>query len=247
MPFSRRYEDFNQAEAYAIVAEVRRMREANGEQTVGRKVGFTNKARWHAMGLESPMWNYVYDRTIVDGTLVAVDYPLQSIAEPRIEPEIVLHLCRAPELSMSDRELLSCIDWIAPSFEIVSSVFPNWVFSAADATAAFGLHAGLVLGAKLDVDQTCTGLTNKLSRFGVKLKCGPETRTGNAIDILGGPLPVLRFLMEEIARFPDSLPLRRGELVATGTLTEAMPVAAGTNCSTCFSGIDLRPLQIQFL
>ena len=41
-PFSRRYEDFDLTDAYAVVSEVRRLREETGERPVGRKVGFTN-------------------------------------------------------------------------------------------------------------------------------------------------------------------------------------------------------------
>lgn len=108
-PFSRRYENFDLVEAYAIVAEVRHLREAKGERPVGRKVGFRNRTVWNNLGIASPMWNYVYDRTVVDGSSVTAAVRLKCLPEPRIEPEIVLHLCAEPSLPMSDRELLCSI------------------------------------------------------------------------------------------------------------------------------------------
>jgi 2-oxo-3-hexenedioate decarboxylase len=39
-------------------------------------------------------------------------------------------------------------------------------------------------------------------------------------------------------------PLRAGELVTTGTLTRAFPVAAGERWSTTLSGIDLPGLAV---
>jgi hypothetical protein len=42
----------------------------------------------------------------------------------------------------------------------------------------------------------------------------------------------LHFLVDELARYPTMEPLGRGELVTTGTLTEAMPIAAGQSWST---------------
>ena len=41
------------------------------------------------------------------------------------------------------------------------------------------------------------------------------------------------------------LDLRAGETVTTGTLTEAMPIAAGETWSTELSGIEVRGLQLR--
>lgn len=247
VPFSRRYAGFDLVEAYSIVDAVRQLRERTGQRAIGRKVGFTNKAVWGSLGLASPIWNYVYDCSIVDGSSATADFALKGLPEARIEPEVVLHLCAEPETHMSDQELLACVDWIAPAFEIVSSIFPGWEFSAADATAAFGLHAGLVLGAKLRVDSMGANAMSSLSRFGVQLKCDADSIRGRAHDILGGPLSTLRYLIDDIARYPECETLRSGELVATGTLTKAMPAQPGATWNASFSGIGLQPVRVTFM
>lgn len=40
-PFSRRYQNFELAEAYDVVARVGSLRRGRGEKSIGRKIGFT--------------------------------------------------------------------------------------------------------------------------------------------------------------------------------------------------------------
>ena len=64
------------------------------------------------------------------------------------------------------------------------------------------------------------------------------SRQGHARDVLGGPLYALRFLVDELDRYSVCEPLRAGELVTTGTLTEAMPAQVGETWRARFQGID---------
>ncbi|MFK4980083.1 hypothetical protein ACI39V_28375, partial [Klebsiella pneumoniae] len=66
-----------------------------------------------------------------------------------------------------------------------------------------------------------------------------KTCEGQASNVLGGPLHALAFLVREIDRFGYPDPLRAGELVTTGTLTEAPPIAAGETWTAAFDGIPL--------
>ena len=67
-----------------------------------------------------------------------------------------------------------------------------------------------------------------LSNFTIGLAGGGGvTVRGHASNVLGGPLKALQFLIDELARLPNCEPLEAGELVTTGTLTEAMPARAG--------------------
>ena len=121
---SGRYPDLDFAEAYAVAARIRDLRQARGERPVGRKIGFTNTTIWERYGVTGPMWNFVYDSTVHDLADVPA-FDLTGLPEPRIEPEIVLHLAEAPDPGMDERALLGCIDWIAHGFEIVQSVYPE--------------------------------------------------------------------------------------------------------------------------
>jgi 2-oxo-3-hexenedioate decarboxylase len=213
---------------------------------VGRKIGFTNRAAWSGYGISGPIWNYMFDRTVRDLAGNQGQFSLTSFPEPRIEPEIVVHLATAPQVGMTEEELICCIDWVAHGFEIVHSVFPNWEFTAADAVAAYGVHSALLLGDRHVISHEITKWREELSSFTVDLiRVDGVTRSGHARNVLGGPLKALRFLVQELARYPTSQPLGGEEMVTTGTLTEAMPVAADESWSTRLSGIEIRGVQLQ--
>src|SRR5271166_5916824 len=91
-PFSSRLSSFNLDDAYHVTVAVRKMREARGELSVGRKIGFTNPTVW----TYAPMWGYVYNRTVHNLAEIGVTFSLMDLAEPRIEPEIVFRLAVAP-------------------------------------------------------------------------------------------------------------------------------------------------------
>jgi 2-oxo-3-hexenedioate decarboxylase len=148
---------------------------------------------------------------------------------------------------MSEDELLGCVDWIAHGFEIVHSIFPHWTFTAADAVAAYGVHGALLLGGKHSISDRRGEWATALSSFTVDLvRDDGISRRGHATHVLGGPLKALRFLVNELVRYPACEPLRPGELVTTGTLTEAMPAVGGQTWSTRLTGIDVQGLRLRF-
>lgn len=237
----------NLADAEALQTSISIARLARGERQVGYKIGFTNRSIWPLYGVVHPIWAPVWDTTLIRAGAAPVALDAARFAEPRIEPEIVLHLARAPTPEMDTEDLLGCIDWIAEGFELVHSIFPGWAFTAADAAAAHGVHGALLLGDRRAIGgdrmlwgRALTGFTVELVRDdGVSVR-------GHARNVLGGPVEALRFLVQELARHPASLPLAAGELVTTGTLTEAMPAVPGEAWTVRFDGIDLGGARIAF-
>jgi 2-oxo-3-hexenedioate decarboxylase len=68
---------------------------------------------------------------------------------------------------------------------------------------------------------------------------------GNSANVLGGgPLAALSHLLEVLASDPDAPPLGAGEIVTTGTLTRALPVAAGEHWRAEAVGLGLPPAEV---
>ena len=189
----------------------------------------------------------MFDKTVSD--LAAIDevFNLASLPEPRIEPEIVLHIARAPQMGVSEYELIHCIDWLAHGFEIVYSIFPDWIFAVEDAVAAYGVQGALLLGTRHPVSSDPAKWHEMLSNFTIELTGtdGKPVRGCGRNVLGGGPLRALRFLMEELVRFPACEPLRPGKLVTTGTLTSAMPAISGQTWATKLAGIDVGGLSLR--
>jgi 2-keto-4-pentenoate hydratase len=245
--FSSRYSGFDLPEAYAVARQIRELRRTRGATPVGRKIGFTNKEVWKGHGLSGPIWSHVYDNTVHQLETFAGTVVLPNLPEMRIEPEIVFCFSADPATSMSDQELLSCVEWLAHGFEIVFSMFPNWSFTAGDAVAAFGVHAMLLLGKPCAVNRPSWEVAEALQSFSIELSGSDGTvRQGGGAKVLGSPLEAIRFLVTELERNAGRDPLRAGEIVTTGTLTEAMPLATGQHWCTSLRGIELPGLHVSF-
>lgn len=228
--------------AYRIAHEISALREARGERWLGRKIGFTNRTIWPIYGVSGPIWGPVWDTTlheIGDGL-----HTLPPVPEPRLEPEIAFGLKSSPRAGMSETELAKCIDWVSHGFEIVFSPFPGWRFSGADCAAAFGLHGGLYLGPRLPVTQA---IIDQLPNFRIALE-GPDGKrlTGCGSDVLDGPLQALGYLLDALVTDPGARPVGEGEIVTTGTLTDAVPLIPGDRWTTRIDGIDLPGATIAF-
>jgi 2-keto-4-pentenoate hydratase len=233
-------------DAYRVTPLVRQMYEARGARATGRKIGFTNRTIWAQYDVYAPIWGHVFDRTVHDLADVET-LPLAPFSEPRIEPEIVFGLAAAPSAEMDETALLSCIGWVALGFEIVQSIFPGWKFSAADTVAANGLHGALLIGPRRPPLPDVAEWQRQLSEFAIDLSCdGRLVDRGHAANVLGGPLSALRHLGGLLASDSHNPPLASGEIVTTGTLTKAMPVASGEVWTAAPAGIPLAAIRLGF-
>ena len=244
LPFSTRYPAFSLNYAYRVAALAHNMRVAQGYKPLGRKIGFTNRRMWDEYGVHAPIWGYVYDRTMQN---LVMPLPLGSYTEPKIEPEIICGFAIAPSPGMDDTALLSCVAWVAHGFEIVQSIFPDWKFAAADTVVANAMHAALLVGQRHDVGSRAGEWLDTLASFDIELYCdGQLMDRGHASNVLGGPLSAVRHLVELLSCDPNDPPLAAGEIVATGTLTRALPVKAGETWTTKLKGIGLEGISLRF-
>jgi 2-oxo-3-hexenedioate decarboxylase len=244
-PFSDRYPNLTPEAGYRAAHALHRHRLAQGWRPVGRKIGFTNRTIWPRYGVYEPIWGMVYDRTLVASEGNSAVVALEGLLQPRIEPEVCFGLKSAPGQPADPAALLDSIDWIAHAVEIVQCPHPGWKLKLADSTAFNGLHGRLVVGERLPV-AGLPGLAAALPSLCVSLmKGGAVVDRGTGENVLGSPLAALAHFIEILSRQGDAPPLRAGEIVSTGTLTDAHAVAPGETWSTEFSGI-LPGLTVRF-
>ena len=244
-PFTSRLKGFGNAEAYAVAHLIHEMRLNEGAVALGRKIGFTNPEMWSIYGVNEPIWGYIYDSTVTRLAGSHARCHIGQFAEPKIEPEIVVHFRSVPPESANATEVLASIDWFAHGIEIVQSHFPGWKFQAADTIADWALHATLLVGKPQDVNRLGPEVISDIERFSITLSCdGKVCERGRGSNALGSPLAAVAHLIEGIAKQPHALPLQAGELVTTGTLTAALPINAGQNWTTELDGIALPGISV---
>ena len=247
-PISAGAPAFDVAQAYDVLAEIERRRVAQGWRAVGRKIGFTNRTIWARYGVYQPMWAHVFAHTVHFAPTGSAALPLAAFVQPRIEPEVVFKLHAPPPATDDALAILACIEWIAPGFEIVQSHFPDWKFTAADCTAAFGLHGALVVGPPVALTAANRAtVADALPAFSLQLRRGGELiDTGMGANVLGSPAQALAHLVRVLATQPRSPPLAAGEIVTTGTITDAWPVKPGQTWTSDYGTLGLAGLTLSF-
>jgi 2-oxo-3-hexenedioate decarboxylase len=239
---------FDLASAYAVERELARMRREAGHRSVGRKVGYANKAMWRVLKLDTLVWAHMYDDTVHYAAHGDATLSIARTYSPKIEPEIVFKL-RTPlaDVSGDPSAALASVQWLALGFEIIDAVYPDWKFQPADFVAAFGLHAALVVGEPAPVEPSAiAALVERLPSFKVRLmKNGEVVEEGSGKNSLRSPALCLAELAAAISRQPDTDPLAAGELISSGTLTNSLPIAAGETWRAEVDGLDLAPLTLR--
>jgi 2-keto-4-pentenoate hydratase len=240
-PAQRDHPLTDMAAAVEVQDQIVARRRLRGEHPRGYKIGFTNRSIWPLYNVFHPIWGPVYDTT-----LQLLDSPQASIAispflQPRLEPEVVFGL-RATPRSDEPGDLVDAIDWYAQGFEVVQSVYPDWKFTAAEAFAAQALHGALLVGPRrplteladpvVDLAALTLGLNNQ----------GRRIADGHGALVLDSPVLALGYLVRELARVGRQL--HAGDVITTGTLTDAQPMSAGQLWTVDIQGAPLHGITL---
>jgi len=242
-PFTGREPSLTPEAAYAAARSLHEHRVRAGWRPIGRKIGFTNRTIWARYGVYEPIWGTVYDRTLETRPAA---FSLEGLVQPRIEPEICFGLKATPPVTRDPARLLESIEWVAHSIEIVQCHHADWKMKLADCCAGNGLHGRLFVGPRVPVVQI-KNLEEGLPKLRVVLKKdGKEVDRGIGANVLDSPLLALAHFVEVLAKQPGAEPLRPGELVSTGTITDAHAVRPGEDWSTEIEGLPLPGAKIHF-
>ena len=248
VPPSARDGGIDFATAYAVNAEHVRERRASGRQTVGVKVGYANKAMWRALKLDTLVWAHMYDDTVRLASNDEATLAIDAMTAPKIEPEIVFKLASPiPEGAADAMAVLQSVEWLALGFEIIDSVYVDWKFQPVDFVASFGLHAALIVGTPLRVDDSNRAqLADALPGFKVQLaKDGTVVAEGSGRNSLRSPALCLAELAAAIRATTHTAPLRAGDMISSGTLTDSQFIAPGETWSAAVEGLAVPPIAVR--
>ena len=250
-PFSARAK-IDLDDAYLIARQIETRRISDGEQLIGRKIGFANHILLKKYGRQTPagglIWTPLFSSTVRYLDQTRGVQSLSGAAQPRLAPGIVFKVGRTPDPEASLDELSDCLEWMAHGIEIVVCPFPNWKFNTTDAVAAFGMHGALLIGEPHQLSSTARHrLGSILANTTVSLSCDSTLLSaGFGSDVMESPLHALWHLQQLLRHQPGTTTLQAGEIVSTGTWTDLPPVRPGQTWSTAFSGASLAGLSISF-
>lgn len=223
--------DLGLDDAYAVQREVTALRLARGERLAGWKLGYTSLAMRAQMGIDAPNLGPLTDAMLLtDGGRVPA-----AALQPRVEPEIALRLARplAPGCTVDD--VLDACEGAYAALEVVDSVWAGYRFRLEDNTADGSSAGWVVLGDRLPL----TDLPGTAVRLLVDGEVVAEA-TGAAAG--GHPASGVAWLATQAPRWYGHGPAA-GDVVITGGLTAAVPLAPGAVVSAEF-GAGRVPVSV---
>jgi 2-oxo-3-hexenedioate decarboxylase len=102
-----------------------------------------------------------------------------------------------------------------------------------------GLHARLLVGQRLPIQQLAAdaqALHTLLAQAQVTLfKNEQAVEQGTGTNVLDSPLNALHHFLKELRQCPGAVGLQAGDVITTGTWTDAWPLQAGEHWRAEFS------------
>jgi 2-keto-4-pentenoate hydratase len=215
--------------AYALQSEVARLREDRGERIIGYKIGCTSRAIRDQLGIREPIFGRVFDTGCFPAGSRLAHARFAGLA---IEGELAIRLSRdLPHDPLSDEEYIEAIGSVFPVIELHHYVLPAQGCRVAALIASGGMHAGLVLA---EQEAGCSGRVPVVRELDVAINDRRAGMTGEPWT-MGGPAATLRWLTARLAEW--DLPLRRGQVILTGSALPLFPVEPGSRVTA-----EARPL-----
>ncbi len=218
-PLSDEDADLDVDMAYQIQSEVVAARLEAGALIVGAKLGLTSAAKQRQMKVNEPLYGWLTSDMQIDTGAVL---ECARFIQPRCEPEIAFLL--SADLSGADTsaaQVLAATELVFPAVDVLDSRFAGYAFTLPDVIADNSSGAAYVLG----------GQGVRPDGFDLRLtgcafyKNGVLIATASGAAVLGHPASAVAWLVRKLAARGEGL--RAGQVVLSGSMTEAVAVAPG--------------------
>lgn len=210
--------DLTAAQAYALQAEVARLREERGEKVIGYKVGCTSPAVQQQLGIDQPIFARIFDSGCHP---CGARLSHACFANLAIEGELAVRLGRdLPDPPHTAEACEVAIAAVFPIIELHHYQLHSPQPSVVELIANGGMHAGLVLAQEEGRPADLLGL----DELGVWIDGECRGRAAGA-DLRDRVSRSLNWLAERLAE--QELPLIAGQMILTGSVLQLYPVAPG--------------------
>jgi 2-keto-4-pentenoate hydratase len=210
--------DLTSVQAYALQAEIARLREARGERVIGYKVGCTSAAVQQQLGIGEPIFARIFDTgSFPCGAMLSY----RGYANLAVEGELAVRLGQAVSAPpVGADECRAAIASAFPVIELHHYVLRSPQPALAELIASGGMHAGFVLAE----EEPEVGLA-ELESLSVWID---DQRRGMAAgaDVTRLALRSVRWLADQLAE--RGLTLARGQVVLTGSLLPLYALRPGS-------------------
>lgn len=233
-PLTTTYPDISIDDAYQVSLAMLKMREAEGEKLIGKKIGVTSEAVQNMLNVRQPDFGFLTDKMICESRL-----DVSGMIAPRAEGEIAFVL--GSDLvgpGVTEEDVLKATEVVMPCFEIVDSRIEDWKIKIQDTVADNASCGYFAISRKDAKDPRDLDLVAcKMEVF----KNGEKISEGTGAAALGNPLTCVAWLANTLGEYGISL--NKGDIILSGSLVPLEPVAAGDTMRVDISGMGSLSLD----
>ena len=217
-PLMARYPALTIDDAYAISLGALERRKADGERSVGKKIGVTSKAVQDMLGVHQPDFGFLTDRMFIEGD---IDIAANGLIQPRAEAEIGFILkdsLKGPGVTAD--QVIAATEAIVPCFEIVDSRIQDWRIGIVD-TVADNASCGVYVLGEARADPRDHDLPNLHVTV---IKNGQPLSEGYGRAVQGSPAEAVAWLANTLGAY--GVALEAGDVILSGSLVPLEPAKA---------------------
>ncbi|MEB2631183.1 fumarylacetoacetate hydrolase family protein [Peribacillus frigoritolerans] len=223
------YPDLTIEKAYDLQQQLIERKIKEGAKHVGVKLGLTSKAKQEMMGINEAIYGY-----LLNDMLSTEWEPIDSkeLIHPKAEPEIAFLIGEDLQgTNVTSEDVLKAVKYVAPALEIIDSRYLNFKFTLPDVVADNCSSARFVVGSKWvkpeQLDLASVGM--------VMSKNGEVATVGAGAAVLGHPATAVAWAVNKLGQRNEGL--KKGDIVLTGALSEAIAFEAGDSIIAQFDGL----------
>jgi 2-oxo-hept-3-ene-1,7-dioate hydratase len=219
------FPDATMDDAYAVQAELIRLKLAAGRVAKGYKIGLTSKAMQYALNINIPDSGILLDDMFFPDSATI---PADRFIQPRVEAEIAFVMksaLKGPGVTIFD--VLNATDFISPALEILDTRVQRVDKETGKARTIFdtisdnAANAGIVTGGRpvrpLDADMRWIGA--------IVSRNGEVEETGLGAGVLNHPAAGIAWLANRLALYGQSIAV--GDVVLSGSFIRPVEARHG--------------------
>lgn len=216
-------------EAYEIQRRVVRIKEKEGQEVVGRKIGLTSKGMQEKMGVNEPDYGVILDE-LIHPEFVPLEF--SDLIQPKVEAEIAFFLkeeLKGPGVTIAD--IARASSGVGGCIEVIDSRIRGWNIKIQDTISDNASIGRVILGGNIrplgEVNLQNVGL--------VVEKNGMVEATGAGAAVMGTPMNSAAWLVNKLAEYDDFV--EPGSIVISGSFIPAFEVEGGDSVRASFGGL----------
>jgi 2-oxo-hept-3-ene-1,7-dioate hydratase len=219
-------------DAYAVQAELIRLKLASGRHSIGWKIGLTSRAMQEQLKIDTPDSGVLLDDMLfADGATV----PKNHFIQPRVEAEIAFLMAldlSGPQVTRAD--VIAATAHVAPALELLdtrvlrSDPATGKARIITDTVSDNAANAGIVLGPqRRDVTAQDLRWVGAIVR-----RNGVVEETGLGAGVLDDPVTGILWLVHRLAAYGQGL--KAGDIVLSGSFVRSIEAPPGSRFEADF-------------